>query len=222
MKRVFDLLRAHIVELADEVEFNFIKRLGRFIDRITGRMVPESRVEETASRITDELGQRVERITQRFIDGDISVDKWQAQMRQELKDGYLTNAMLGRGGKNAMTQADYGRMGGKLNFEYRKLDDFARAIKTDNLTPAQIQARAHLYANGATQAYYDGLTVLKKDAGFVEERRVLDPAAHNCDDCISYAGRGWVPIGTLPSPGAECRCHHNCKCRKEYRRRGEE
>ena len=52
--------------------------------------------------------------------------------------------------------SDYGRIGGRLNFEYRKLDQFAQEIALGTLSEAQIQARVQLYANGARTAFFDG------------------------------------------------------------------
>jgi hypothetical protein len=49
-------------------------------------------------------------------------------------------------------------------------------------------------------------------------RRILDPQAAHCQDCLDYARRGLVSIGSLPMPGQRCACRSNCKCRVEYKR----
>jgi hypothetical protein len=47
-------------------------------------------------------------------------------------------------------------------------------------------------------------------------RRILDPQAQHCQDCIDHSARGMVPIGSLPMPGQRCACRARCKCRVEY------
>jgi len=213
---VRDLLKQRIVELAERVGFTFERRTGRYRNNATGRFVAERTLRGLAEKFSDFTAQNMRRHTERFIAGEIDLPTWQDRIAKELRNSYLVSTQIGRGGKNAMTPADYGRIGGRLRFEYRKLNQFALEIKAGMLTDAQILARVQLYAPGARTAYYDGLTAAMKDAELTEERRVLNPAEH-CEDCVGYARMGWQPIGTLPQPGTMSRCLHNCQCTMEYR-----
>jgi hypothetical protein len=47
-------------------------------------------------------------------------------------------------------------------------------------------------------------------------RRKLDAQAQHCEDCMQYAARGVVPIGSVPLPGQRCACGSRCRCRVEY------
>jgi hypothetical protein len=47
-------------------------------------------------------------------------------------------------------------------------------------------------------------------------KRKLDGQAQHCQDCLDYAARGIVPIGTLPLPGQRCACRARCRCSIEY------
>jgi hypothetical protein len=49
-------------------------------------------------------------------------------------------------------------------------------------------------------------------------RRILDPQAQHCADCVRYKQAGIVPIGSLPMPGQRCECRARCKCSVEYLR----
>jgi hypothetical protein len=49
-------------------------------------------------------------------------------------------------------------------------------------------------------------------------RRILDFQAQHCQDCLDYAARGLVPIGSVPLPGQRCACRARCRCRVEYKR----
>jgi hypothetical protein len=53
--------------------------------------------------------------------------------------------------------------------------------------------------------------------GYKEMRRVTRKDKRVCPDCIDYEQQGWRPIGSLPSPGVECRCFDRCRCAIEYR-----
>ena len=93
-------------------------------------------------------------------------------------------------------------------------------IAEGDLSPAQISARSKLYINSSNKQYWRGKMEAKLAAGFTEEQRFLNPAEH-CDDCVGYAARGRVPIGTLPEPGEASACQENCRCTKKYYRAGE-
>jgi hypothetical protein len=125
--------------------------------------------------------------------------------------------MAGRGGRKFMTQADWGRIGGDLAFQYGRLDDFAREIAAGELSPARIAARAQLYVNAPHQAYESGRREAKIVAGFTQERRNAVMDQGTCGDCADYHRKSWQPINTLPPPGSGCACGANCRCEMEYR-----
>ena len=54
-----------------------------------------------------------------------------------LKREYLQNAALGAGGWDRLTQADYGRIGGKLRAEYARLANMAEQVAAGEVTAAQ-------------------------------------------------------------------------------------
>lgn len=214
--KVSQLLTRYLVNLAERTGFVWERNTARYRDKSTGRFVSENTLTQLQSDFTDFARGNLDKLTDRLIGNQVDVATWQRGFAQELKDTYVTNYQIARGGKNAMTQADYGRIGGRLRFEYGHLDNFAKEIADGKLTPEQIKARVNQYVAGTRTAYYDGKTAAGSAAGLTEERRILNPAEH-CEDCIGYASKGWQPIGTLPEPGSQSRCRHNCKCEKEYR-----
>lgn len=218
MTTVLDLIVSRVyTELASRKGYTWEAASARYRDNQTGRFVAEKTIREGVEKYNENFVRpNVKNITQNFLDDKTKIDAWQRSIAKEIKDAYIVNVQIGRGGKNATTYSDYGRMGGRLQFEYRKLNDFAEAIKRGELSDEQILYRAQMYADGVRTAYYDGLTAAHAVAGFAESRRVLTPAEH-CEDCVTYAGMGWRPIGVLPSPGTMSRCLHNCKCLMEYR-----
>lgn len=214
--KVRDLLTFFLVDLASRAGYVWERATARYRDKATGRFISEGTLVNLAESFTGFTQDNLTRITEQMTSGKLSLADWQRQFAQELKDSYIVNSQIGRGGRNAMTQSDYGRIGQRLRGEYKYLNNFAQEIADGKLSPAQIQARVDQYAAGTRKAYYDGRTAACKAGGFTEERRILHPAEH-CEDCIGYASKGWQPIGTLPEPGESSQCRNNCKCEKEYR-----
>ena len=53
--------------------------------------------------------------------------------------------------------------------------------------------------------------------GYKEMRRITRGDNRVCPDCVGFGQQGWKPIGSLPSPGVDCRCYDRCRCIIEYR-----
>jgi hypothetical protein len=70
-------------------------------------------------------------------------------MRKVIKDVYIAETMLGKGGRDKMTFADWGRIGNMVRRQYSFLARFAQDIKDGKLSPKQIAARARLYIRPA-------------------------------------------------------------------------
>lgn len=198
--------------------FVWEKSLRRYRDLSTGRFVSEAQLRSLSDGYREMMIEReVSRLTDRMIDGDISLGEWQVRMAQTLKRAYLVEYMISRGGRRMMEWSDFGRIGGRLRAEYRYLDGFAQEIKLGLLTPDMIRQRALLYARGSSTMYWEGLRASSRDAGMILERRVLHPAEH-CKDCVEFERQGWQPLGTFPPPGLGSECLHNCKCTMEFQK----
>lgn len=204
---------------------NFARLRGYWWDRSIGQYVSKWNnrpvLDSTVMKLTDDYAKIIQSnlraITNDFIAGKIRLDQWQSLMAREIKHGWINMSVVGRGGRSQMTQANWGRVGGRLQFEYDRLNKFARQIELGQLIPEQIQMRVDLYSSHTRAGYFDGLTSGKQDAGYTEEIRHLMPGVEHCIDCEDYADLDWVSIGTLPEPGTECQCMARCYCWKEYR-----
>lgn len=117
--------------------------------------------------------------------GDWTVRRWELEIRDRLKRVYLAEYMLGRGGKNAMTPADYGRVGNMLRDQYEFLRGFALDVQAGTMSEAQIAARTQLYHESAIQAFERGKSA-------------------------AYSGDLILPA--YPADG-RTRCKARCKCR---------
>ena len=155
-----------------------------------------------------------------MFDGNLTVNQWELLMRETIHDVYISQYLLGIGGIDGMTPADWGSLGGMLRQQYRHLAGFSEDLRSGNLTLAQAQARANLYIESSTQAYerakiraagFPDLPQVPGDGNTqclancrchwkLEETEtefmatwVLDSAAEHCDDCPNNAAR-WNPL----------------------------
>lgn len=134
--------------------WNAIER--RYRDTATGRFVSSERVRAAAEQILDNGNNQSDDLADLLIGGQLSPADWYDQFRETLKRRSVSTYMLGRGGKNAMESADYGRIGAYLREQYKLLADFRADIEANLLSPAQIRARSRQYFNSTRTLYERG------------------------------------------------------------------
>lgn len=220
MPTVSQLLTRFLVDLASRAGFVWEKVTARYRDKATGRFVSESALRELSDGFVDNVRNNLQGIGQQLAGRSIDLATFQRRFAQELKDSYLTNYMISRGGKNALTQADYGRIGGYLKNEYRFLNQFGRDIASGTMSEAQILARIDLYAENTKRAYEAGQIVatIEADDGFLVWR--FGATEQHCADCFRLNGQvhkasKWESAGIAPkSPDLACGGYH-CDCRLE-------
>ena len=150
--------------------------------------------------------------------GKLSAADFGLLARAEIKQDYLTQYMLGIGGRDQMTPSDWGTVGRQLRDQYGYMDGFVKDLADGKLTEAQIQARMRMYVNASREAYEKAAEKSAKKAGFTEEKWTVDTSLENCPDCLAYQAEGWQEIGYFPEPGSgETQCLSNCGCYKSYR-----
>lgn len=150
--------------------------------------------------------------------GAITIAEWEAAMRDMLREQYIAAMELAKGGREFVTQSDWGYMGSALKKQYEYLGNFANDIASnpDKWLNGRLNARMGLYQESGYAALQDFTRRERIEQGFDEEARILGEAEH-CPGCLEQAGKGWQPIGTLDPIGAE-ECLTRCKCVFDYRR----
>lgn len=190
---------------------NRYRRAGRFI-----------KVKDLLEHRDTFLGRRmdvVNDLAEQLANDQINVQQWVLQMRQEIKRAYMAEYELGIGGRNMMTQADFGRVGGMLKNQYNYLNGFAEDIQQGKLSVAQIQMRGRMYVDSATQSFEranaiarglpslpaypgDGQTVCRSNCKCNWRIEPVEfgwncywelGAAEHCPDCVANASR-WNPL----------------------------
>ena len=200
-----------------DAEWSYDTNLGRY-RRPSGQFMSEKAVMALVDGRIDKLGQQLRRFTQMLADGNITIDQWQGSVREAIKAAHIQATVLGHGGKDSMGSAEYGRIGQRLRAEYGYLQGFASDILAGRVSAAMALARVQLYAESVRGSYWEGTSIRQERQGYSLMRRILDPQAQHCDDCLRYARAGLVSMGSLPMPGQRCECRSRCRCSVEYKR----
>lgn len=205
------------IETRFDAEWSYDPISGRYRGA-NGRFLSQKAIEALIDGRIGKLERQLKDFTQRLIDGSITVDQWQGSVREALKPAHIQATMVGAGGKAALSQADYGRIGQKLRSEYAYLQKFASSLLANGLSAPMALARIGLYAESIRGSFWEGVSIRQQRQGYSLMQRILDSQAAHCQDCLDYAGRGIVSIGSLPMPGQRCACRTRCRCSVRYLR----
>jgi hypothetical protein len=146
--------------------------------------------------------------------GTITQSAAQTETQRELTLAHRMMAALAVGGLRQITTHEQARTEERI----REQKSFLIRFYTQGpfLSDAQAVARISQYAGATYGTYQEARRASHAESGKDEARRVLDPSADHCEDCLILAERDWVPIGELV-PIGESQCGANCRCDVEYR-----
>ncbi len=209
-------------------KFGWLRKVGQFINKTANRILGRADVAAKAERLVGlATADHLTPLAVSLSEGTVSLPVWQTGMRQNIKNLYLNQYMLGRGGRAQMTQQDWGRLGQMLKDQYQFLDNYAVDLsKMDVLErEAYIRNRSQLYANASNEAFERGRSAAAQSLGFDEVNWNLTPAEH-CETCLERAAMGPGPVGprggfmdggqeVWPADGTSI-CRTNDKCFLSY------
>lgn len=177
-----------------------------------GRFVAQSTITKYRDNALDLAERRVIRLSNDLANKVITPDGFRTGMRSIIKTTYGTEYVFGRGGLRNMSPRDWGLVGSEVKRQYKFLDGFVAAIENEELSDAQIEARAKLYTNGAVSAYSRGygeswdVTLPGHPGDGVTQCK----ANCRCNWRLEHGGAGWVDAywelgGADPCPGCNTR-----------------
>ena len=109
-------------------------------------------------------------------------------LRQLIKGETIRQYVLGIGGKDRLTQVDYGVMGGVIADQYRYLTQAMAQYETGEISQAEVARRTAMYINSTREAF---------------ER-------------ANARARGLPNLEMYPGDGTSCRGLTSCGCHIEY------
>jgi hypothetical protein len=194
-------------------------RAKRYRDTSTGRFITQHKAVTLRDFYIETKKGDMDKLSRQLIDKRINLQQWTLEMRAQVKDTFINEYMLARGGRRNMTQADWGRVGAMLKKQYQFIDGFARDVNAGKVSGGQIQTRARMYVDSGTQAFErakteslgmpvlpaypgDGQTIcrancqchwnIQEEADHWAATWQLGVAEH-CRDCIDNSQR-WAPL----------------------------
>jgi len=199
-------------------EWGWDPRSKAYRDLTTGRYLGRKQALSYVEQSIAASSNSMDTIAALVSSGGLGPAEFAIVAREEIKQEYIRQYLLGIGGEAQMTQADWGSIGGSLAEQYKYFDKFAEQVANGELSEDQIRARLRMYTNSAREAYDRAHGKNAKSLDMTEESWITDSGLENCDDCLAYEAEGWQPIGTFPHPGdGTTKCKTNCGCHKEYR-----
>lgn len=169
--------------------------LKNYLNDETGDVLPASRRATISQQSLDAATGGTNDLAARFAAGDLSKAKFRSEMREQLKREYIRQYLLARGGRNVMTPADWGSIGGMLADQYRYLEGFVDDL--DGMTEAGIKARqvarASMYVNSAREAYFRGLA---RGLGFDPDKLPAIPG-DGSSRCLTRCNCDWEIVERL-------------------------
>lgn len=196
---------------------------SRYRSDRTGRFVAREKIVRLLDRSINGREDRLAAGTRAVLEGKISPAVWEARSAVLIQRQYMQNAALAAGGWDRLTPVDLQRLSEHLSDSFEHLAKFAQDIADGKVSEAQALSRLHMYVGDARKEFYT-IDKERRQASVLagetlEAHRTLAPV-ENCDDCIVYAGMGWVAAEQLPVPGEGSRCMGNCRCSIDYRTKG--
>lgn len=197
--------------------YTYSRPAARYRDTATGKFVSRARITSLLEQNVNHAEDRLSQLIQSVFSKEMAPGPAQVMIRDELRRLTLSNAALGKGGIDRLTWADYGRAGRQLRDSYQRMSNLVSDVEKGRATLPQALNRVQGYVLEARQQFFIAeREALRQSGGQFEERRRLH-ANESCADCMSYAGMGWQPFGTLPLPGQLSRCRVFCRCTIERR-----
>jgi hypothetical protein len=158
------------------------------LNQRVGTYVSNARMLELRESVITSAKNRVNELASSLASGDININQWTLAMRQEVKDSFIHQYMLGHGGRNTMTQSDWGKLGHDIRDQYQYLNRFSDEIRAGRYTESQIAARSRMYMEASSQSF--------------EKAKV---ASRGIPDLPDYPGSGRTECMT------NCKCYWNIK-----------
>jgi len=208
--------------------FGFLRKIGQFINRTANRILGRGDVLVQSERMVGlATADHLTPLAVGLSEGTTTLPAWQTAMRSNIKNLYIDQYMIDRGGKAMMTQQDYGRLGAMLKDQYRYLDRYAGDLAGMDVLEreAYIRNRSQLYANASNEAFERGRSAAAMGLGYDMVGWNLTPAEH-CETCLARSAMGPQPAGprggfmdggqeVWPADGTSI-CRTNDKCYLSY------
>ncbi len=90
----------------------------RYRNPATGKYIGTRQMLTLRDQFTEHVKMQARALTNSLSGGSESLGPWMSKMRDLIKRTYIDQYVLARGGRNAMSKSDWGRVGRQIQTEY--------------------------------------------------------------------------------------------------------
>lgn len=155
----------------------------RYRSSDTGRFIGQKQMTELRDEFVAAKRGSAQTLASDLATGSSSIQEFEVAFRREIKTVFVDQYVLARGGRNAMTQADWGMVGRMVRDQYGFAHSLTVDIANGTLSQAQIASRVTGYFNSSTTSFERGRS----------------------------ASYGMPSLPAYPADGGTA-CRHNCRC----------
>lgn len=141
-------------------DWEFSRGAKRYRDTRTGRFITNATVTNLRNDLAMSREATIRGLAQMLGRGDLSIQRWELEMREAIKLTHGAEYVFGRGGFRQMDQSDWGRVGSIVKDQYQYLNGFSRDIASGRYNDAEgtlsvgaVEARATMYAGAGVYSF---------------------------------------------------------------------
>lgn len=185
----------------------------------SGKWVSRATVRGEIDKLTAHVEKEAARAAKAYQAGKITLVEFEIRMRELLKSAHIVAASVGKGGRLRLTQADWGRVGSKIKWQYGYLQKFAQRIGRGTISEIATASRARLYASAIyvsfANTFLTSQTEFVKDGSNPERCRLVTNSDEGCAECAADEALGWISVDDMIEIGGRL-CGDFCKCDIEF------
>jgi hypothetical protein len=192
---------------------NYRGEKGRLVSRASIQIL----VREDAKRKSLEY----EKLANQLLKNKLTVDQFQTKLITSAKGATIYQGLFAIGGKDVYDQSlrkDQFKSiwQSVLNDQIKSLDKYTQAFLNGSISSKQFVHRIKRISDRHITAFYASEKEARKEEGFTQAWRSLNPTVEHCGFCPGYATGGWINLSDVISPGSNCPC--SCKCTIRYKK----
>lgn len=143
------------------MSYTYVRSVNRYRNNGTGRFVSRDEVLEYVEKMVGAGENKSAVLSSELSNGTISPTDYGQLLKDNLKDSYVQNMVLGRGGRAEVTPSDWGTVGSSLKPEYSAIENFvaeitARIEENNPYSESYLANRSRLYFGKARLMYERG------------------------------------------------------------------
>jgi hypothetical protein len=127
----------------------------------TGQYIGVSGMQTLRDEFIAQQKNITDKLAEQLRNKDITMAQWEKSMVKNIKQTHIDLYSIGAGGRNSLSQKDWGRIGAMCKSQYGSsgyLKGFYNDIANGNLSEGQIAVRSRMYVNAANEALWKGIT----------------------------------------------------------------